>query len=477
MRPNATINGGEETFTMTPVKSMSNYGHLAEGACPIARPSLGTRRLRVSLTVLVGLFLWVEFTGAQTTRSESASSPVAAGTQQHAQASTTPPPTQDDGAELERLLKLAAEHAPEVELGRATLTASGSAQVGARLMPLQNPYVEVLTEHGRGVTRDLMLYGTLWLPFEVAGQRGRRIAEADAWQALHATELERLRVMVKAATTLAYGQLVVGQAKVRLLDEITRSAEQEASALSQRRDAGDATERDAQLAEVEFGRNEVLLVQARTSVLSAMSELERLTGREVSLAGLSSIHPRLASRVPVDAAQSAAGSPLVLVPLAEARFHDRTRERLHAESYGPVSLMLIGARGDYGETRVGAGLAWTLPTFRRMQGEQARAEAEALRARTQSAVALRSARFRLNRLATESQGAESALERLDAHALPAAERARDAADAMFRAGKADLVSVLIARRDLALLRLTHLELAEHQWLLAAQWVEVTGKLP
>jgi hypothetical protein len=45
------------------------------------------------------------------------------------------------------------------------------------------------------------------------------------------------------------------------------------------------------------------------------------------------------------------------------------------------------------------------------------------------------------------------------------------------AGKTDLLSVVVARRDLFMLRLRRLDIAERAWALLGDWVELTGKVP
>ncbi len=48
---------------------------------------------------------------------------------------------------------------------------------------------------------------------------------------------------------------------------------------------------------------------------------------------------------------------------------------------------------------------------------------------------------------------------------------------MFEMGKIDILAVLMSRRDEAQLRLKHLDLAEREWDLMANWTELTGSVP
>ena len=60
---------------------------------------------------------------------------------------------------------------------------------------------------------------------------------------------------------------------------------------------------------------------------------------------------------------------------------------------------------------------------------------------------------------------------------PAAQAALDASLAVHRAGKGDLLFILAARRDLALMKASALLLVMREWTLLADFVALTGKTP
>ncbi|HEY5955139.1 MAG TPA: TolC family protein, partial [Polyangiaceae bacterium] len=174
---------------------------------------------------------------------------------------------------------------------------------------------------------------------------------------------------------------------------------------------------------------------------------------------------------------SAARAPVVLTAEAEARYYSRVNDRATRDRIPPVTVILQAGRGDFAETRLGLGLAWSLPVFRYNQGERAVAQAEASRARVTAAAQRFSISQQLAGIADEAAHLLVALQRLDREAIPAATLATDSATRMHRAGKTDLLSVVVARRDLHVLRLRRLELAERFWSLLGDWVELTGSLP
>src|SRR5262245_6220695 len=70
------------------------------------------------------------------------------------------------------VLRLVKDRSPEVVLGNANIATAQSSMVGARLAGLGNPYVEVLGKGAiPGANTSVAFDGTLWLPFEIAGQR------------------------------------------------------------------------------------------------------------------------------------------------------------------------------------------------------------------------------------------------------------------------------------------------------------------
>jgi cobalt-zinc-cadmium efflux system outer membrane protein len=348
--------------------------------------------------------------------------------------------------------------------------------VGARVSPLLNPYLEVVAERGgRGVTRDLAFTAQLHTPIEIGGQRSRRINEADSFVEWRTASLEQLRAQILGATVRSYGECIAYAARLDTLDELLQSARAEASVLVSRRDAGDATERDTQLAEVERARVESQLKEVQASLNSALNELGRLTGRRFTAVDTAELFPKVTMNVPGN--QQVPSAPAVLGAQAEARFYGRVDERLARERIPPLSVILQAGRGDLTETRLGAGLAWSLPAFRYNQGERAKAQAEAERARATAATYSRSIAQRLRAIAEEDRLLRVAVDELDRDAIPAATLATDSATRMQRAGKTDLLSVIVARRDLYLLKLRRLEIAQRSWQLLGDWVGLTGKVP
>lgn len=394
-----------------------------------------------------------------------------------------PPPTPDRlsleaGAavpSLRQVITLAVERAPEVVMGGATVEAARSGLVGARRPPVGNPYLEVAGERSMsGSWGNTAVIGTLWVPIEIGGQRSGRIEETNANIELHRRSLGLTRTLAAAEAVRAYGMAIVAAERARLLEQLVEFSRSEAALYEGRFQSGDATLRDTRLAAVELGRYGVLLEETRADLVAALSELGRLTSAAYSAPPSGDLHPP-----PMDVALKAAdGAPSVEVSRAEARYFERSRERFRLEgNAGALSAIAIGGRGELGDVRLGAGVGYAFPVLQRNQGEQARAEAEVSRARTDEKAKRQAFRTRIAGLVEELTLVRRAVARLEKEAEPAAVATLDAATEMQRFGKIDLLAALTSRRDLALLRLRRIELAAREWGITSELVAITGRTP
>ena len=384
-------------------------------------------------------------------------------------------PTQR-GAALAQLVEAARQNAPEVALAKAQLGSSRSALANGRLAPFGNPYLEVTAERGdKNVTKDVAINGTLWLPLELAGQRQSRGREAEDFVSLHAALVGQARARAAARLVRAYGSTAVATERASVLSELLTSARAEAELVAERVKNGDAIARDASLAAVEAARHEVMLAENRAELVRARAELAELLGRETSEPAGPAAPPSLeradARRVVLDKipqSQSLA---------AEARFYSSSAERLRREGQSPLSVGLVAGRGDFGETRLGGGLAYAFPVFRANRPERARAVAEGTRALVEKGLHEALASRRLRMLQEQQAQLTRALAVLTTTALPAAELAVSAVHETYAAGKAEMLAVLLSRRELSALSLQRLELLLQSWLLVSEYVEITGDLP
>jgi outer membrane protein, heavy metal efflux system len=396
-------------------------------------------------------------------------------------AQTQPPPQAPPSAvsapELNELVRLARDRAPEVTLGRSALTASRSSYASARLAPVGNPFLEVKAQGStKDVVKDVNIESALWLPIEVAGQKSRRGREAEDFVQMHRAMLEHARALAASRTVRAYGALVVGSTRFRVLTELASNAQAEARYYAERMALGDATERDAALSAVEAARHQLSLSETKGQLLRVVADLYELTGRRLGPESVVETFPPGVSGVALNEPH-VERAPLFHVLSAQAKYYESARERLRSEGWSVLNAGLLLGRGDYGETRFGAGLAYAFPTFRANQPERARADAE--RVRSLDELALRRELFARRAALLTSELAElgRAFEIATNSALPAAQRAVAAATETYRSGKGEFFSVLLSQRDFSTMALRRLEILDRSWTLLGDLVEITGELP
>jgi len=396
-----------------------------------------------------------------------------------APAAPAPPATPAAAAapSLRELIELARARAPEVTLGQVALTASRSSAANARLSSFGNPALEVKLDHGtKGVTKDVTIDASLWMPVELAGEKASRGRESRDYIQWHEAMLTQARAQATGRTVRAYGAFVVATTRVKALEDLLNVAQAEANFYSARLQAGDATERDAAMAALEVARHEVLLSETRADVARQAGELTELTGRKFASDGSFDANPPVPNKK-FEEAPARGDIPSARALEAESRYYASARERLSREGYNPLSLGLTGGRGDYGEARFGAGIAYAWPLLRSNQPEQARADAARVRALEEAKLRREVVARRVALMEAELAALGKAVAVIQQSALPAANRAVQAAVETQRAGKGDWLSVLVSRRDLSSLTLRRLELLDKSWALLGDLSEVTGELP
>ncbi len=380
--------------------------------------------------------------------------------------------------DLERVLELVADSAPEVQRGKAFVNASRATMVGAKLPPIGNPDFQVFGESGNvdgsNVTRDVFIDGTMTLPWEIWGQRSKRIRESEAYTSLAQASLGSQTANALASAVNTYGNIVVSHARIGVLKDTIEIADDEANIYRARAEAGDATLRDSRVAMVELARNRVLLAEAEADLRMSLAALTRLSKKNFAP------HPDISPEPPWRRPPPPSGSPelpTVKQSQAEAEYYRRSSERARAEGKMPFGLIFRLGRGDFGEMRLGGGVAFALPLFRRNQGERALAEANAEQAEAIANIEKQALEAALDGAFLELEQLEDALLVIDRDAVPAAREAVQAAEEIQRAGKSDILPVLISRRDYAALRLRRLDILGRMWNALGRIVLIRGIEP
>jgi cobalt-zinc-cadmium efflux system outer membrane protein len=387
----------------------------------------------------------------------------------------SPRPARASYLTLNQAVRLARTRAPSALDATGAVSAARASGAGAKQPILHNPSIEVTGETSR-VTKDVNVISLLYLPVEVSGQRGARIAEWRRLVEWQAAREANAHADVTGAAVSAYAAVLVGRARLTQAKRAAADAEAEAEAYRSRAKVADVTLYDVSAVESESARYRQLEVAAAASLALAVAHFAELIG-ETPPEDLAPDEgpPRLPEGIRVD--DWVDRGPAVAALRSEGRYWTASRERFEADRTPPLVLIATGGRGDYGETRVGGGMGFEFPVFRRNQGEIARADAE--QARTgRVARSVRAALLERGRGALAAyRGLIAGIDELDRTGIPAAERAEKAVTLAQRVGKVEMIRVLIARRDLAAARARRLDLVEVAWSAYAELASIRGALP
>jgi cobalt-zinc-cadmium efflux system outer membrane protein len=387
----------------------------------------------------------------------------------------SPRPARASYLTLNQAVRLARTRAPSALDATGAVSAARASGAGAKVPILHNPSIEVTGETSR-VTKDVNLISFLYLPVEVSGQRGARIAEwrrLVEWQAARGANTH---ADVTGAAVSAYAAVLVGRARLTQAKRAAADAEAEAEAFRSRAKVADVTLYDVSAVESESARYRQLEVAAAASLALAVAHFAELIG-ETPPEDLAPDEgpPRLPEGIRVD--DWVDRGPAVAALRSEGRYWTASRERFEADRTPPLVLIATGGRGDYGETRVGGGMGFEFPVFRRNQGEIARADAEQARMERVARSVRAALRERARGALAAYRGLIAGIDELDRTGIPAAERAEKAVTLAQRVGKVEMIRVLIARRDLAAARARRLDLVEVAWSAYAELASIRGALP
>lgn len=380
---------------------------------------------------------------------------------------------------FDRAVKLARERAVEVVEASGSLRAAGGELIGAKRMPLGNPYLEVQFDRGTQ-QKELQALGFLYFPLEIFGQRGARIDEAERLITWRKLSLHGAQVAATGQVVQSWGDATTALAELEQARSGESTAAREAEYYRQRLEAADTTVYERSLAEAELARWHQIRVEAELSLIRARAELSQLVGlRTVEPPPDAGAFPP-SLRGAWDEAHVAsvlAKSPMLQQLQGRRSYFAASAERYRAERAIPLSFELIGGKGATDEARYGAGFVVGFPTFQRYQGEIAKAEAERA---TAGALADRYRAVLEGKIRAAHSiytAARKTVDEIDRTAIPAMERAVAAAAEAQKLGKVELYRVLVMRRDLATSRTRRLDLMRVMWRAYGELILWTGEDP
>jgi cobalt-zinc-cadmium efflux system outer membrane protein len=283
-----------------------------------------------------------------------------------------------------------ADH-PSVRAAERGREAAQGRRYAARTILPSNPSVEVTAGRRVGLwtgDRDVNVYGRLAQDLEIAGQRRKRIAVADAEIAHAERQIELTRRDLAASALSAYYELLAALEQQAMIGRIVKTSETlvELARTSERTGLGSALNADvAVAASVRVQRQQV---EAGRRVAAAQAVLAGLLGRDPA-AGSLAVHGDL-SPLPLPdelaAMIEAALSRRAEIELARAEREVFLRQvDVYRRRRAPnPSIVLYAQRDGFAEQVLGGGVAFPIvlpsPLGRTYAGEIAENKALARRA-------------------------------------------------------------------------------------------------
>ncbi len=372
--------------------------------------------------------------------------------------------------DLEEALATAARLSPELRARRAEVDEARGRLVSARTHPF-NPRLEVEAGRRRGPDATATDRGlSLSQRVELAGQRGRRRAVAEARLAGAEARLVRHGRVLAARVELAFAKAVRARELHRVAELDAGLARDYLELVDRRLAAGAATQLDVNLARTTRGRAERRLAVTRAAAAVGL--------------GPASL-PEPAGELPPPAAELPPLAELIALAadhradLAAFRHQRQAAEArvglARAERVPDLAFGLSFEREEGTDEILGGGLGISLPLFDRNRG--AIAEAEAARERSVHELAARELDVASEVVAAyatlQAAGEAAGLLR---QVLGSAEESFELLRRAFEAGKIGNTELLLFRRELVESRREYVDTLAEAWLARVALDLATGRL-
>ena len=356
---------------------------------------------------------------------------------------------QDTTLTLDQALTRARQRAPAIVAARAQIDEARARLVGASALLRENPVVDGAAgphQNGAGYLTDYEV--GISQTFEVAGQRGARIAGAEAGvsrQVAAADDATR-RALRDTATAFLHGLYAAEQ--LRLAAAAAAVAAETQQIAQRRHRAGDIPVLDLNVAGAALARARADVEGHRAAQTAALGELRILVGMEAdeTLALRGDLrdrrHPELGALL-----AEAPARPDLQALQADSRAAEADLRLGEAGQWPSVGL---GARyhKDQGENVALGGVTLGLPVFERGQGVRAEALARARSVQLALETGRREVDVEIRTAFEVYQRRAAAVVELERNALPGLDDNQTLAQRSYEAGQLSLAEFLLIRREI-----------------------------
>lgn len=361
---------------------------------------------------------------------------------------------------LQEAITRAASANPALRAKKAQLAAAQGARTEANALLFNNPQVSVegtrrqVPQPASGDARRSEWAAGLSQAFETGGQGGfRRDATAAALEALRYEIADTLR-QVRSEVTIRFYRVLTLQQRIELETQALRLFDDAAAAVQKRRQAGEDTKLDANVALVEAERARNQLALAQEQLIEARNDLAavlQMTGSALPQAQAQGDLAPVAPEFTLNDLLSNLDAQPRLRALAEREKSANARLRLqNASVYPDVTVGVNVAREGPGVARerlTTLSVSVPLPLFKRNAAGIGQAATDATQAQIEREAALRDTRANVTALWFRLASQEQRVRRLEESVVPALTENQSLSIKSRQAGQIGLLELIVVNRQ------------------------------
>lgn len=352
-------------------------------------------------------------------------------------------------------LETALDRGVRLAVAQADTAVAAAQVVAARVRP--NPSVSA--SYSKSVPN---YHYSFDIPFDFPAIRQLRIRAAQTGLDAANLRYTLARAMIALDADTTYTRAVAARERLALSRRTALGADSLRRMVERRRDAGDASEMDVELARVTAGQQANAAANDSLELISALLDLQAVLGMKSERVELQATDSLVAPPEAMAARPVTLGEAAASISLESASLSARLQRR---SIWTTPSLSLGFEHGDPDQPGIlpTFGLGIALPLFDRNRGGIAQAEAERARAAAELALAQVEARNQIAHATRERENAMARVER-DRQVATSAERVAAMSLTAYREGAASLANVIEA------VRASREVLAQYVTDLAAAWI-------
>jgi len=358
---------------------------------------------------------------------------------------------------LSRVIELAGTNSRDVRIAVTRIAEEEGRFTGAQVRSIENPKLEAALGPRFGTTTTVDVDVSVEIPFERGGKRDRRVAVARAGvqREKHAVDDARRQAIAIAAG--AYYRVLQAEERLRLAEERKALAGELLRVARERHQGGDAPLFDVNLAQAEMSRAKSAIASEKGLVARARAALAASLG--LPSGGDHRVEGDLKDRSFFDAIPSEI--PLekrsdLLAALAEVDASRAGVVLAEAQQRADIAFR-VGYRHEEGNDIFQGGVSIPLPIFNPGKGPVQEARARSDRARIDAEARKAAVSSEIEGARRSYAAAAESVWLLEKDGLPRQQENEALAREGYRAGKINLATFLLVRRDVLDTRREYLE--------------------